>query len=98
MINLQKAFEKASDADEYLEFDRIQNPLHRRRDIAAFLLLDKLVPSGSDAIVQGADHDVIWLDTNIDKLAKVATEEDILYLYRCGVCLNTDVDCLEMCV
>ncbi len=92
MINLEEAFEKVR--GEFHKFENIENPLHRRRDIAAFLLLDKLVPSGSDDIVGGAGHDVIWLDTNIDKLAEVATEEDILYLHRCGVRLGDD--CLEM--
>lgn len=90
MINLKESFQKAYDAGEFYKFERIENPLHRRRDIAAFILLDKLVPSGSADIVSGADHDVIWLDTNIDKLAEVATEEDILYLHRCGVMLGED--------
>lgn len=94
MINLQEAFDKLFEADEYLKFDRIQNPLHRRRDIAAFLLLDKLVPDGDTDIIEAASHDVVWLSINVEKLAEVATEEDILYLYRCGVRLGDDT--LEM--
>lgn len=95
MINLEKVFSELFESDEYLKFERIQNPLHRRRDIAAFILLDKLVPSGSDDIIEAAGHDVVWLSINVEKLAEVATEEDILYLYRCGVRLGDD-DCLEM--
>lgn len=94
MTNLKKVFDKLSEAGEYLKFDRIQNPLHRRRDIAAFLLLDKLVPDGDTDIIEGAMSDVVWLSVNVDKLAEVATEEDILYLYRCGVRLGDDT--LEM--
>jgi hypothetical protein len=93
MINLQEAFEKYS--SESHTFPQIQNPLHPKRpDIAAFLLLDKLVPNDGYNIIGGAGHDVIWLDTNIELLAEVATEEDILYLVRCGVRLGDDT--LEM--
>ncbi|MCA2593986.1 MAG: hypothetical protein IM526_02345 [Microcystis sp. M38BS1] len=94
MINLQQAFQKVSDAGEFLQFSKIEKPLHRRRDIAAFLLLDKLVPDGDTDIVEGASHDVVWLSINVEKLAEVATEADILYLYRCGIRLGEDT--LEM--
>jgi hypothetical protein len=92
--NLEEAFQKVSDAGEYLQFSKIEKPLHRRRDIAAFLLLDSLVPDENTDIIEGASHDVVWLSINVEKLAEVATEEDILYLYRCGVRLGEDI--LEM--
>ena len=84
--NLETTFEKY--ADDYSQFEKIEKPLHRKRDIAAFLLLDELVPNEDYPIICGATHDVVWLDTNIEKLAEVATEEDILYLSRCGVRLG----------
>lgn len=95
MIVLKDVFNKLSKTDEYSKFSRIENPLHpTKADIAAFLLLDKLIPDKS-GIIGGATHELIWLSTDIDKLAEVATEEDILYLYRCGVRLG-EYDSLEM--
>ena len=87
--DLEKVFEDKSD-DEILEFTRVANKLHPRRDICAFLLLDKLVPQVEIDIVSGADHDEIYLETDVDDLAKVATEEDITTLLRCGVRLDDD--------
>ena len=82
MIILKDVFNKLSKTTEFCEFNRIENPLHpRKADIAAFLLLDKLVPDKS-YIIKGATHELIWLSTDIDKLAEVATEEDIFYLYH----------------
>lgn len=92
-------FDKLMDADddEYLAFDRVKNPLHECMDIAAFLLLHKLVPvrRGGD-IVSWAGHDEIALDIDVDKLAKAATEDDVITLKRCGVRLSDD--CLKMFV
>jgi hypothetical protein len=91
-LTLQETFEKYN--EEYLKFENIEKPLHRRRDIAAYLLLDKLVPNGDYPMVSDASHDEIWLDVDPDKLAHAASEEDILYLVRCGVRLGDDT--LEM--
>jgi hypothetical protein len=74
MIDLQEVWDKYD--DEYLNFKAVSNPLHNRPDIAAFLLMDKLIPENFDGkdMVCGARH-----------LAEVATEEDVLTLVRCGV-------------
>lgn len=69
---------------EYIEFERIDNPPCRRRDICAFLRLQELTP-GDGPIVSAAEHDEIFLAVNLDELAAVATEADIIYLQRCGV-------------
>jgi len=91
--NLEATFEKYN--EDYLKFDAIiGEPLHRRRDIAAFLLLDQLVPNGDYPMVSDASHDKIWLDVDCDKLAHAATEQDILYLVRCGI--RYVDDCLGM--
>ena len=79
---LQALFDK-HDA-EYLKFDQITTPLHRRSDICAFMKLHNLVP-GRSHMIEGADHDVIYLDTSLEDLAEVATEDDVIYLIRCGV-------------
>jgi hypothetical protein len=70
--------------DEYLEFDKVENKLSSRADLHAFILLDSLVPGKAD-IVSGATHDEIWLDIEPKQLAKVATENQIIELIRCGV-------------
>ena len=70
--------------DEYLKFDLVQNKTSRRPDLHAFNLLDRLVP-GEDDIVNAAEHDEIYLSVSPDELAKVATEEQIIELIRCGV-------------
>jgi hypothetical protein len=72
--------------DEFLEFERIPETerLSQRMDLHAFLLLDRLVPGMRD-MVSGARHDVIYLDTDVEELAAVATDEDIRSLVRCGV-------------
>ena len=83
---LEEMFEKYE--DDYLEFEKVENPEHHRPDICAFIFLDKLVPGKGD-IIAGAGHDIVHLEpSNIEELAKVATEEDILKLRRCGIHLE----------
>lgn len=62
--------------------------------VHAIVLLDKLT---GDAIA-GADHDVIYLTTNLEALAKVITEQQILQLIACGVFYNIEADCLSIFV
>lgn len=86
-LNLQEMFEKYEGA--FLKYDEIKNPPSRRSDLCAFLLLDKLLPGDND-IIYGAQHDIVFIGVNTDKLAEVATEEDIIYLLRCGVCYDDE--------
>lgn len=92
MLDLQATFRRFT--ADYGKFDRVQKPLHSRPDLCAFLLLDRLVPGEGD-IVTAAEHDEFFLATNCDELAKVATEDDILTLVRCGVSFSV-YDCLRM--
>jgi hypothetical protein len=94
MIDLEQAFEAAS--DEYIKFERIENPLHHRPDICAFLKLDQLVPGGTGDMVSAAEHDEFFLDVEPEKLAAVATQEDIVYLHRCGVRYDTSTHSFAM--
>ena len=70
--------------DEFLEFDRVENKLHPRPDLHAFLLLHQLVPGTGD-MVSGAAHDEIYLDVEPDELFAVATKDQLRDLHRCGV-------------
>lgn len=97
MLDLHETFEKFN--DDYIKFDLVKDKLHRLPDVCAFILLDKLVPSEKDMdMVSAAEHDVIYLNTDCDKLAEVATEDNILTLTRCGVFYDSDVDSLSMFV
>lgn len=86
-MNLEEKFNRVH--DEFLKFDRVEVKLHTRPDLCAFLLLDQLVHGNSD-IVAAAEHDEIYLDTDLDELEKVATLEDVLTLTRCGVIYNSE--------
>jgi hypothetical protein len=96
-INLSEVFFRFEDAKEHREFGRIdpKDRLHVRRDLCAFLLLDRLVP-GDMEIIRAAQDDEIWLETDCDKLSEVATEADILMLVRCGVEYNERENFLVM--
>lgn len=96
MIDVAHAFHQFRD-DEFLHFDRIENPPSKRRDLCAFILLDKLVPSALD-IIGYAKHEEIVLEVDPYQLAQVATEDDIRYLVRCGVRYDETEECLEMFV
>lgn len=89
MLDLFKIFNKYD--DEYLEFAKVENKLSSRPDLHAFILLDRLVP-GLGYIVSAASRDEIYLDIDTEELAKVATEEDILTLIRCGVRFVRGID------
>ena len=95
MINLEETFARLNE-DEFLRFERVQEPLHPRPDLCAFLVLDKLIPRPGHDMVSAAEHDEIWLDTDCTKLAEVATEADILTLIRCGVIYDEGTESLFM--
>ena len=95
MIDVQAEFEALD--DEFLEFEKIENPLHPRPDICAFLKLHELCPRDLD-MVSAAEHDQIFLDVSPEELGKVATHEDIVFLNRCGVRYCNETDSLAMFV
>jgi hypothetical protein len=106
MLNLAEVFEKY-EAD-FLKFEEIENPRFAVPDICAFIMLADLdvldrATGGRAAgnpmdVISGAEHDQIWLNTNCEKLAKVASEEFIRDLRRCGVFYDEDYDGLTMFV
>lgn len=95
MIDIRELLDKYD--SDHLKFDRVENKLHHRADICAFLLLDKLLPS-KRRMVSASDHDIIFLDADLEELARVATENDILMLIRCGVHYDSETDSLAMFV
>lgn len=97
MLDLKSVFEKWN--DEYTKFDRVENPRHPCPDVCAFLLLNELAPvkRGVDMVSAG-EHDEIWLATKVEDVAKVATEEQIVELIRCGVRFCSQYEAFAMFV
>jgi len=93
LINIFEHY--SENTDESLKFERIENPSTKCPDLLAFMLLDKLIPSDND-IISAAEHDVIYLQTDINALAEVITEADCLTLIRCGVFYDSGYECLYM--
>lgn len=89
---LEALFEKH---DELTWGDASEVGPTKRRDLNGFLLLERLLPGEGD-IVCGAEHDEILLDATLEDLAKVATEEDVMNLIRCGVRLDENRERLTM--
>jgi len=90
---LEALFEKHDDL--YLESLASDVGPTKRRDLNAFLLLEKLLPGEGD-IVSAAEHDEIFLDVTLEDLAKVVTEEDVMNLIRCGVRIDENREGLAM--
>jgi len=97
-IDKSQLMEQSFDAvnDEFLRFDRIENPLSKRPDLCGFLYLDKLFPRERD-MISAAEHDEIWLDIDIEEIYKLS-EEDIIYLTRCGIRFDRETESLAMFV
>lgn len=95
-MTLEERFEQFQ--DDFLKFEKIESPLHRRPDLCAFLLLDSL-SNPSDAgrdMVSAAEHDVIYMDVDVEELAAKITDDQVLVLVRCGVSYDSDNDGLMM--
>lgn len=79
---------------EFLKFELVQNKLSNRPDLHAFLLLDKLFPATND-IIDGAEHDKIYLRIDDDQV-ETLTDEEILELSYCGVMHDEETGGLSM--
>lgn len=95
MLNIEKIFEEHE--DDFIRFERVEKKLSNRRDLHAFILLDSILPN-SESIISGANHDELWLDIDLEELAKKATKEQIIDLHRCGIRYFSEYDCLGMFV
>ena len=75
-----------------------------RGDLNALLLLDKLLPVAATYhglapdLISCAEHDQLWLATDVEELAKVITREQVQALVFFGVFYHPDVDSLSMFV
>jgi len=84
--------------EEFIQFDRVSHKLSKRRDLHAFILLDKLCP-GKSKMVSAAAHDEIYLHPEIDDLVNAGiTEEQVIELIRCGLRYDDSTNSLAMFV
>ncbi len=83
--------------DEYCKFEGVRAPRSSRRDLCGFMLLDLLV-GGTEKMIGAAEHDEIYLSVDVDQLAEVITEDDVITLLRCGIRYDEEYDCLAMFV
>jgi hypothetical protein len=75
-----------------------------RGDLNALILLDKLCPKEptyrgmAPDIVCSAEHDQIWIDVELEDLAKVATSDHVNALVFFGMFIDSSTDSLSMFV
>jgi hypothetical protein len=88
-MTAQEMFEKHT--GEFLKFESIPEAerRHPRPDLCAMLYLHERFGGEGDA-VSHAEHDEIALDWDAHGL----TEEDVIYLHRCGVRYSAEWDSL----
>ncbi|RUW56371.1 hypothetical protein [Mesorhizobium sp. M8A.F.Ca.ET.021.01.1.1] len=76
----------------------------KRNDLHAFMLLESILPGAPNKsgyimnMVGAAEHDRIYLDVDLEKLAEVITQEQIEELESCGVHADENDDGLSMFV
>ena len=91
-------FSKHSETEQG-RFENIpkKRKLSNRKDLTAFLILDKYLTKLNhqhNNIISATGHDEFYLDVEIEELAEIITEEDILDLVRCGIRYDRSYDCL----
>lgn len=90
---------QSEDGDAFLSDSRWEaiTPKHsQRKDIHAFVTLDKLIPADSGDLIAWAGHDEISLEPSLEEIAPLLTEDIILDLLACGVRFEVGEDCMKM--
>lgn len=95
-MDLHEMFEKHS--EEHLKFELIpiaerRHPEHRL--CGMIYLYEKLDPKPRYSIISGSGHDIIWLDLGSSGGSNL-TEDDVVYLWRCGIHYDGESDGLAM--
>lgn len=102
MIDIYNNYNENSDFDDFKNMPESEK-LHKREDLHAFLLLDKIFErmasqkNKTSDIIQAAEHDIIYLSIDLDNIAATITKEEIISLAKAGVCF-TEYDGLYMYV
>lgn len=94
MTDWQERFDKHDDEDHDFDLIPEAEQLHTDRKICGMMKLYTLLKEPpAYSVIAGASHDVIWLD---DDLRDDVTDDDILYLVRCGIHWSSEGDCPAM--
>jgi hypothetical protein len=84
---LEEFFEENS--EEYIKFERIENPKHSRPDLCAMLMISEIqsrhYPEKRSDLISGAEHDKIFFDVDIEDIAEYSSKEELIDLIRCGI-------------
>ena len=72
---------------EYKKFSSIpkESKLHNRPDLCALLKLDKLAPNEGMKILSNEYDYKLYISVQLNKVLNIITEDDVIYLLRCGV-------------
>lgn len=90
MIEIYEDYSENSNYNDFQEMPESEK-LHRREDIHAFLLLDKIFErmdsqeNKTTDIIQAAEHEIIYLSIDLDNIAETITKEEIISLAKAGV-------------
>jgi hypothetical protein len=88
-------FSEFSESD-YLNFDKVEFKISKKKDVHAFVLLDRIFPDDAFSMIENTEYDQINLYLDLEKLSKVIMPEQILELVRCGVSCYESDDFLSM--
>ena len=96
-MSVAELFEKHN--DEYGKFERVAPSLKvgDRADVTAFAYLARNFTSKSKNVLAAAEHDEVWLDFGEGDLESL-TEEEVIFLLRCGVRYDSSTCSLAMFV
>ena len=89
--NLHDLFEKQEDVYHKFEDIPVKDRLHPSRTLCGFLKLASLLKHPERFDIQG-EHDILYL-AHEDSL-KPLTEDDVIYLQRCGIHYDNHLGCL----
>lgn len=91
--------ELLTDSIEFLKIENLpKEKLYCSRiDLNGLILLDKLLPNyNTKSIIAASEHDIIYLEGDLEELIKTTSKEDIINLSRCGIFYDKEYDCLAM--
>ena len=83
--------------DKKLTFEGIGNKYSQRKDLHAFILLDKIVPDNK-YLISAAEHDAIYLDINIEDFISKVSKDQLMELLLFGIMYNSEYNCFIMFV
>lgn len=93
MIDIYNDYSENSNLDDFKNMPETEK-FHKREDLHAFLLLDKIFErmdsqvNKTTDIIQAAEHDAIYLSYDLDNIAETITKEEIISLAKAGVCFS----------